>query len=353
MPNPTTAPDKTLTTGAQSNTKKAKKAKKNEKAASPPAADAKHSMGHANMPGMAIPGIATPTPNPPEKKADADAMQGMDHSGMQEMDHSKMPGMDHSSMSGMNHGGGSGMTMGPMQGGRAPADARSPDYSDGIGMGTMRGMDMADNASLGMLLVDQLESFHGSDANGQLWEAEGWYGNDRDKIWLRTEGERSARKLTDADVEVLWNRNVATFWGTQLGLRQDFGEGPSRTWAAFGVQGLAPYWFELEATAYVGQGGRTAARLRAEYELLFTQRLILQPEFEMNLYGRSDPARGIGSGLSNAELGLRLRYEFSRQFAPYIGVGWSRSFGTTADYARANHQPLLDRRIVAGLRFWF
>jgi copper resistance protein B len=279
----------------------------------------------------------------PEPPKASNAMEGMNHGAVQ--------GMDHESMQGM--GAMSGMTMGPMQGGRPPPNARSPDYSDGIEYGPMKGMDMADNAPLGMLLIDQLEYTNGKNADGLSWEAEGWYGNDANKLWVRTEGDRSGGKVEDADLEAFWNHNVATFWSTQLGLRQDFGEGPARTWAAFGVQGLAPYWFELEATAYVGDAGRTAARLRAQYELLVTQRLILQPDFEVNLYGKDDPARRIGSGLSDAQLGLRLRYEFSRQFAPYIGVNWNRRIGTTADYAREDHQPLLDRQIVVGVRVWF
>jgi copper resistance protein B len=364
----------------------------------PPTSHDMTGMDHASMPGMAMSDTppdaskAAKKKKPPPRKSGATApssasspagtpamdhgampgmnhgaMPGMDHGAMhgtsenasvqsdaaKKMDHASMPGMDHGQMKSMDHAAMSRMTMGPMQGGRALTNARSPDYSDGVRMGPMTSMDMADNASLGMLLVDQLEAFHGSNANGQVWEAEGWYGNDRDKIWLRTEGERSRGKIEDADLELFWNRNVATFWSTQIGLRQDAGEGPSRTWAAVGVQGLAPYWFELEATAYVGEGGRTAARLRAEYELLFTQRLILQPELEVNLYGRDEPARRVGSGLSDAQFLLRLRYEFSRQFAPYVGIGWTRSFGTTADYVRQAHQSLLDRRIVAGVRFWF
>ncbi|MEY2170237.1 copper resistance protein B [Rhodanobacter sp. FW106-PBR-LB-2-19] len=246
-----------------------------------------------------------------------------------------------------------GMTMGPMQGGRAPPDARSPDYSDGVGYGDMAGMERHDAKSLGMLLIDQLEAFHGLDANGQAWEAQGWYGSDTSKLWVRTEGERSGGRLEDGDVEAFWSHAVAAFWDSQLGVRQDFGAGPERTWAAFGVQGLAPYWFELEATGYIGANGRTAARLRADYELLFTQRLILQPEAEVNLYGKDDPQRRIGSGVSDVQFGLRLRYEFHRQFAPYIGVNWIRRIGTTADYARQDHQPVLDWQIVAGVRIWF
>ncbi|AGG88843.1 MULTISPECIES: copper resistance protein B [Rhodanobacter] len=369
-------------------------------------------MDHGSMAGMTMPAPASSAAKPatkaPAKKAKKkpvsaaptpashamDGMKGMDHSTMPNMDHSTMsdmpmpakpaasaapvgdmPGMDHSSMPGMSPGAMQGMdhsatppkgqgdmtgmaampgmTMGPMQGGSPPPNARSPDYSDGVGYGSMKGMDMADNASLGMLLIDQLEAFHGRDANGQSWEAEGWYGNDENKLWVRTEGERSRGKLEDGDLEAFWNHNIATYWSTQLGARQDLGEGPKRTWAAFGVQGLAPYWFEVEATGYVGASGRTAARLRADYEMLFTQRLILQPEAEINLYGKNDPQRRIGSGVSDVQFGLRLRYEIRRQFAPYIGVNWVRRIGTTADYARQDHQPILDRQIVAGVRLWF
>ena len=121
-----------------------------------------------------------------------------------------------------------------------------------------------------------------------------------------------------------------------------------RSWAAFGVQGLAPYWFEIEATAYVGDGGRTAARFRAEYELLLTQRLILQPEIELNWYGHRDRARAISTGLSDAEFGLRLRYEIRREIAPYVGVAWKHRSDGGESGMRANGAQL-----VAGLRLWF
>jgi copper resistance protein B len=326
-------------------------------------------MDHGSMPGMdhgAMP--AMPMPAKPASSAAATGdMSGMDHSSMPGMSPEAMKGMDHRGMAGMDHGATPtsgqgdmagmgampGMTMGPMQGGRPPPNARSPDYSDGVAGSPVDGLHMHGSTPIGMLLIDQLEAFHGRDANGQSWEAQGWYGNDANKLWIRTEGERSRGKLEDGDVEVFWNRNIAAFWSTQLGVRQELGEGPNRSWAAFGVQGLAPYWFELEATGYVGANGRTAARLRAEYEMLFTQRLILQPEAEVNLYGKNDPQRRIGSGVSDLQFGLRLRYEIRRQFAPYIGVNWVRRVGTTADYARQDHQPVLDRQIVAGFRLWF
>ena len=139
----------------------------------------------------------------------------------------------------------------------------------------------------------------------------------------------------------------------QAGAREDFASGPPRTWAAVGVQGLAPYWFNVEATFYVGDSGRTAARIKAEYDLLLTQRLIVQPEAEVNLYGKSDPARRIGSGVSDLDAGIRVRYEFRRELAPYVGVAWRRLFGGTADQARASGGGTSDVQLVAGVRAWF
>lgn len=280
---------------------------------------------------------------------------GMDHGEMSSMDHAEM---DHDPVSGTNEPSPSaqdsmsGMNMGSMQGGSPPPDARSPDYSDGVGYGPMK-PHLHGNDAVGMLLLDQLETVHGRDGNAQAWEIHGWYGGDEDKLWLRSEGEVSRGKVEEGNVEMLWNHATAAYWGSQLGVRHDFGTGPVRNWMAFGVQGLAPYWFELEATGYVGSSGRTAARFRADYEVLFTQRLILQPELEFNLYGKNDPARGIGSGLSDVQFGLRLRYEVRREFAPYVGINWVRRFGTTADYARAEGQPVFDQQFVAGFRIWF
>jgi copper resistance protein B len=137
------------------------------------------------------------------------------------------------------------------------------------------------------------------------------------------------------------------------GVRQDFEPGPSRTWAAVGVQGLAPYWFEVELTGYVGASGRTHLRGEVEYELLLTNRLVLQPLVEVELYGESDPERGIGAGLSTTDIGLRLRYEFKREFAPYIGVTWNNKWGQTGDFARAAGDDTGGARFVTGLRLWF
>ena len=334
--------------------------KKSRRQSPPPSKDMQgmQGMDHGSMPMPATSASPAAAAAPaPGSMQDMDNMPGMDHGVMPAAGPPAtapaphdMPGMDHGAAKGPAE---AGMSMGPMQGGNAPANARSPDYSDGVGYGLMQGMDMADNAPLGRLLIDQLETFHGRDGSGQRWEAEAWYGNDSNKLWVRTEGDRTPSRIEEGTLEAFWNHNVATYWSTQLGVRQDLGTGPRRSWAAFGVQGLAPYWFELEATGYVGQAGRTAARLRATYELLFTQRLILQPELEVNLHGKADPARRIGRGLADAQMGLRLRYEIRRQFAPYIGVVWTRRFGATADFARIDRQPIFDRQLVAGVRIWF
>jgi copper resistance protein B len=234
------------------------------------------------------------------------------------------------------------------------AGARSPDYSDGYDRGPMTGMDMRDDPAVGMLLLDRLEYVHARDgANALAIDGEAWYGHNLDKLWPKFEGERWGGRLQDLRTEALWAHAVAPFWDAQLGVRHDFGTGPGRTWAAIGVEGVAPYWFETEATLYVGQGGRTAARVAFEYEARFTQRLILQPSLEANLYGRDDPQRGIGSGLADVEAGMRLRYEIRREFAPYVGLVWRQRFGRSRDYARAQGEPADDLQLVAGVRVWF
>lgn len=214
-------------------------------------------------------------------------------------------------------------------------------------------MQMDDRARTAMVLVDQFEWRNAAEGNAAVWDAQGWLGGDYNKLWIKTEGERVAGVTEGAHADVFWDRNISRWWSIQAGVRQDFGVGPSRTWAAIGVQGITPYWFDTEATFYVGEQGRTAIRLKSEYDLLFTQRLILQPEAEANLYGKSDSARHLGSGLSDLELGLRLRYEVRRELAPYVGVVWSRQFGGTADRVRQSGGNPSDVQFVAGLRALF
>jgi copper resistance protein B len=214
-------------------------------------------------------------------------------------------------------------------------------------------MQMDDRGRTGMVLFDQLEWRNAAAGNDFTWDAESWYGGDTDKIYLRSEGDRVGGTRQNARADLLWDHTFARWWSVQAGGREDFGAGPPRTWAAIGVQGLAPNWLRTEATFYAGEQGRTALRVKSEYDLLFTQRLILQPEAEANLYGRPDPERQLGSGLSDLEIGLRLRYEIRREFAPYAGVVWSRQFGGTADRVRASGGNPSDAQFVAGVRAWF
>jgi len=218
-------------------------------------------------------------------------------------------------------------------------------------------MQMDDTSRFAKVMFDQLEWRNGGVNEGRAaWDAQAYYGGDYDKLWIKTEGKYVSQGRTgvhDANVEVLWDRVISTWWNVQAGGRQDFGTGQSRTWAAIGIQGLAPQWFQTEASVFASDEGRTAARLKAQYEVLLTQRLVLQPFAEANFYGHSDPANEIGSGLSDLEVSVRLRYEVHRQFAPYVGVVWLRRFGGTADLVRAAGGEDSDLELTAGLRVWF
>ncbi|MCC6989517.1 MAG: copper resistance protein B [Acidobacteria bacterium] len=208
-----------------------------------------------------------------------------------------------------------------------------------------------DNALNYFVLFDQLEWQSGDD-DALSWDTKGWVGRDRDRLWFRTEGEREGSRLAHAEAQLFYGRAIARWWDALVGLRQDARPGTAQTWVGVGLQGLAPYWFEVEATAYVSTAGRTHVRLKSEYELLVTNRLILQPLVEANLYGKADPSRALGAGLSALEGGLRLRYEFRREFAPYIGVTWQRRLFGAADQARASGERTGNARLAIGLRLW-
>ncbi len=216
----------------------------------------------------------------------------------------------------------------------------------------VRGHTVHDNGVNSFVLFDQLEWQAGYGESGVSWDTRGWVGRDRDRLWFRTEGESASGRLADGEAHLLYGRVLGRWWDVVVGARQDVRPGPAQTWAAVGLQGLAPYWFEVEATAYVGAGGRTHFRLETEYELLLTNRLILQPLIEVQVYGKADPERGIGAGLSSADAGLRLRYELRRELAPYLGVTWNRQFFGTADYARVAGDEIGGPRLALGLRLW-
>jgi copper resistance protein B len=213
-------------------------------------------------------------------------------------------------------------------------------------------MQMEDDASHGLLLLDQLEWREVDGEDAQVWELDAWYGDDYNKVWFETEGERLAGE-EEGRVEVMWDRIISPWWSLQLGMRHDFGPGPGREWLDIGIQGRAPWFLEVDAALYVGEQGRTAFRFSGEYDVLLTQRLVLQPELELRAYGKDDPENGVGSGLSDLELGLRLRYEIRRELAPYVGLHWERKFGGTEDLARAADEDVSELVFVAGLRAWF
>jgi copper resistance protein B len=202
------------------------------------------------------------------------------------------------------------------------------------------------------VLFDQLEWHPAEGPDGLDWDARGWIGKDRDRFWFRTEGVSDLGQVRDAHAHLLYGRAISRWWDLVAGVRQDVRPGSPQTWASIGIQGLAPYWFEVQATAYVGGSGRTQLRFETEYELLLTNRWILQPIVEASIHGKDDPGRGIGAGLSTIDGGVRLRYLVRRELAPYVGVSWNWKFFGTKDLARANGEPSSLARLALGVRLW-
>ena len=332
------------------------KQKASEKPAAEPAqkpASSTHA-GHQTTPAPA----STTEPNPPaevdhsamghDMPMPANQQKPVDHSAMQH-DMSAMPSeatpMDHAAM---GHGTEE----------KAPTEPRTPipvitDADRAAAVPPPSDHPVHDNSIQYYVLLDRLEAWDADPGTGLEWEGQSWIGTDLNRLWLRTEGEHVDGRTESANLEVLYGRSIAPWWDLVAGVRHDFKPGASQDFAAIGVMGLAPYKFEIEATGYIGQSGQTAARFEVEYETLLTNRLILQPLVEINFYGQNDERRGIGSGLSTAEAGLRLRYEITRQFAPYIGVIHERAFGRTADLRRSEGEDINDTRVVAGFRIWF
>jgi copper resistance protein B len=202
------------------------------------------------------------------------------------------------------------------------------------------------------VLFDQLEAqlVHGEP--GLRWDSRSWIGRDRNRIHVRTEGEAVDGVLDTAEAQVLFGRSINPWWDVVAGVRFDARPDPAHTWGAIGIQGMAPQFIDLQATAYIGQSGHIDARIEAEYQLLITNRLILQPLVELSLSGKDDPDRGIGAGLSTGEVGFRLRYEFTRELAPYAGVVWHKKLFGTGDAAREAGQDAGGWHLVGGLRWW-
>jgi len=202
---------------------------------------------------------------------------------------------------------------------------------------------------------DQLESRFG-DGQYLRWDGHAWIGNDYNKLWIKSEGRYNPGnrgRMADGDHELLYDRPVGRYFDVQAGVRVDLDSSRTRTWAALGIQGLAFGFWNVEATAYASDNGHYALRTNASYDLYLTQRLVLQPQFETNWYTKEDRGRGVGAGLSDVDAGLRLRYDISRKFSPYMGVAYQRRFGGTESLTRESGGKVNDVRLLAGLRTWF
>ena len=210
-----------------------------------------------------------------------------------------------------------------------------------------------DDPSVTMVLIDQLEVSNADESDPWVLHGQAWVGQDLKKLWFKAELENADSEIEHAEVQALYSQAISPFWDFQIGLRQDYQPDSNRSWGVVGLQGLAPYFLEIDSALFVGESGDIALRLDVEYELLFTQRLILTPEIEVNFYGQGDSEFGNGSGLSNIESGLRLRYEIRREFAPYIGINWSKSYGNTAALLRKEGKDVEDLQWVIGVRAWF
>lgn len=211
-----------------------------------------------------------------------------------------------------------------------------------------------DNRPLSYITFDQLEGRTNGPNTSFRWDGEGWIGTDFNKLWIKSEAIVTNGVTSDGDQEILYDRPIPhmRYFDWQAGARVDLDSGPTRAWVALGLQGLAPYWFNFAPTIYLRDGGRIAGRLDGYYDLYLTQRLLLQPQVEINFYSQADPARRIGTGLSDIDGGVRLGYQFSRKFAPYVGYVYSGAFGQTATFSRKAGERTSASQLVFGIWVW-
>lgn len=306
------------------------------------------------------PAVAPAKALPAETAPEADAMPSMDwptelpagdaaKSGMDEM-----PGME-----GMDHSAHGGMDMDEGIGNEPPPPAPTDNAADAVfGAAAMRPSrdqlrEEHGGSNSWMVLVDQAEWRSQDGGDGYAWQGEAWWGGDYNRLVVKSEGEGSGGDLEDAELQLLYSRAISPYFDLQAGLRQDLQDGPKRSYASVGFEGLAPYWFETEGAVFLSNEGEAFARLEGSYDLRLTQRLILQPRAEVNFSAQDIPELELGSGVTDLELGLRLRYEVTREFAPYVGVTFDRKFGGTSDYAKALGEDDNETSLVIGVRAWF
>lgn len=215
--------------------------------------------------------------------------------------------------------------------------------------------DVLDDKLFTLVEVEQLEYRSQDGADFLVWDAQGRIGTDYHKVAVKSEGEFNldSDKFERAEFQVLYQRLISDFFDAQIGIRHDVRPGPSRTYGVVGINGLAPQWFEVDASFFVSDEGDVSARFGAEYDILLTQRLILQPSAEMDIAFSDDRAIGVGSGIDSIELGLRLRYEVEREFAPYLGINWERKLGRSADFAEDEGEDSNVFSFVLGVRMFF
>ena len=242
-----------------------------------------------------------------------------------------------------------------------PAVLRDPHaYADGYTLTTGdyvlssgRRMHLADEQAFGALLFDRFEVTQSNGTDAGAYALQAWYGRDFNRLMVKADGDYSRGSIDKARTEVFWQHALAAFWDLQTGLRYDSGAGHERGWLAFGIEGLAPYWFDVNLTAYASDQGRAALLFESEYDLFLMQRLILQPRIEADVYSKDDVERNLGAGVANLAVGLRLRYEIRRKLAPYVGIEWRGAYAGTADHRRQNGESVAELQWLAGLRFWF
>ena len=279
----------------------------------------------------------------------------MDHGAMEQEDHSA-----HQAPAADAHAGHDGPASdGDIPAGTAPsipADHAADAFYNSAEMARARAAMLKESGGMAFsqLMLDRLEYRMGKGADGYHWEGEGWIGGDINRFAFKTEGEGAfGGPLERAEVQALYSRAIDPWFNLEAGVRHDIRPDPRRTYAVVGIEGLAPYWFEVSAQAFLSNRGDAHLRLEGSYDQRISQRLILQPAAEINVAAQDVPELGIGSGVSDVELGLRLRYEFVREFAPYVGVNWERKLGDTARFARADGERASATSLVMGVRFWF
>jgi copper resistance protein B len=210
-----------------------------------------------------------------------------------------------------------------------------------------------DDAVYLYLMVDEFEIEDAGGDNELSWDIDLSVGGDLHKFWTKTRGKRSDAGADQSELQLLYSKAILPFWDLQAGFRRDFDPSPDRDWAVLAIRGLAPSFFDVEAELFIAEGSQSGLRVKGEYELLINQRLVLAPELEIVSYSRNEPNRLIGSGLSEIEFALRLRYEVKREIAPYIGFSWQTLHGDTRDFARAAGRDGSDAVVSIGIRAWY